>query len=252
LVATERFAREVRLAARLQHPNIVPVLSTGVVDGGLPYYTMPYVVGESLRAAISAPPPFAIARVLSVLWDVARALAFAHAEGIVHRDVKPENILLSGDAAVVTDFGIAKAVQDTGGLTVEQASKLTSTGMAPGTPRYMAPEQITADPSMDHRADIYSFGVVAYELLAGRPPFSDRGLRELLMAQLVEKPPDVRQLRPDSPAGLSMIVMKCLEKDPNARPQSMKSVIAQLERGESRRSRLRGFFELMGLRPHED
>ena len=208
--------------------------------------------GESLRAAISAPPPFAIARVLSVLWDVARALAFAHGEGIVHRDVKPENILLSGDAAVVTDFGIAKAVQDTGGLTVEQASKLTSTGMAPGTPQYMAPEQITADPSMDHRADIYSFGVVAYELLAGRPPFSDRGLRELLMAQLVEKPRDVRQLRPDSPAGLSMIVMKCLEKDPNDRPQSMKSVIAQLERGEPRRSRLRGFFELMGLRPHEE
>jgi DNA-binding SARP family transcriptional activator/tRNA A-37 threonylcarbamoyl transferase component Bud32 len=251
MVAADRFAREVRLAARLQHPNIVPVLSAGIVEGGLPYYTMPYVVGESLRAAISAPPPLAIVRVVSILWDVARALAFAHGQGVVHRDIKPENILLAGDAAVVTDFGIAKAVQDTGFSTVEGLSKLTSTGTAPGTPRYMAPEQITADPSMNHRADIYSFGVVAYELLAGRPPFNDRGLRELLLAQLSEKPRDVRELRPDTPAGLATIVMKCLEKAPEARPQSMKDVIAQLERSRSDQSRVRGFFELMGLRPRE-
>jgi DNA-binding SARP family transcriptional activator len=250
MAAAERFAQEVQLAVRLQQPNIVPLLSAGVIDGVVPYYTMPFVAGESLRAALSSPPPLAIPRIVSILWDVARALSFAHDEGVVHRDIKPENILLAGDAAVVTDFGIAKAVQDTGYTTVEDVGRLTSPGMSVGTPRYMAPEQITGDPSIDHRADIYSFGVVAYELLANRLPFGDHGLRESLTAQLAETPRDVRQLRPDTPPGLSQTVMKCLEKDPDARPQRMGEVIAGLHTGTPHRPRWRGFLELLGLRPH--
>ena len=248
MVAAQRFAREVHLAARLQHPNIVPVLSAGVIEGTLPYYTMPYVAGESLRAALSADPPLAVVRIVSILRDVTRALAFAHGEGVVHRDIKPENILLAGNAAVVTDFGIAKAMNDTGYAKLEQGSlALTSTGTCLGTPHYMAPEQILGEPFIDHRADIYSFGVVAYEMLAGRRPFSDRGLREVLAAHLTEKPHDVRLLRPDTPIGLSTIVMKCLEKDPDARPQSMTDVVAQLEANRSDQRRLRALFELMGL-----
>ncbi len=252
IMSTERFAREMRLAARLQHPNIVPVLSSGVIDGSLPYYTMPYVAGESLRATLSASQTLAIPRVVSILSDVGRALAFAHGEGVVHRDIKPENILLAGDVAVVTDFGIAKAVRDTAHTTVRHDSQPhTSAGTSLGTPHYMAPEQIVADPSMDHRADIYSVGVVAYELLAGQLPFGDRGLREGLAAQLAETPRNVRLLRPDASAGLSAVVMKCLEKDPNARPQHMTEVVAQLNTGGSDRPRLRRLLALIGLQPRQ-
>ena len=147
IMSAERFAREMRLAARLQHPNIVPVLSSGVINRTLPYYTMPFVAGESLRAALSAQRPVAIPRVVAILSDVARALAFAHAEGVVHRDIKPENILLAGDVAVVTDFGIAKAVNDTAHATVLQDTHpLTSVGTSIGTPHYMAPEQSSRIP----------------------------------------------------------------------------------------------------------
>ena len=252
IMSAERFAREMRLAARLQHPNIVPVLASGVIDGTTPYYTMPYVAGESLRAALAAGRPLAIPRVVSILSDIARGLAYAHHEGVVHRDIKPENILLAGDVAVVTDFGIAKAVTDTGHTTVRHRTHpLTSVGTSLGTPHYMAPEQILADPSMDHRADIYSLGVVAYELLAGRLPFGDRGLREGLAAQLNDKPHDVRLLRPDAPAALTTIVMRCLEKDPEARPQRIADVVTELKAGGSDRPRLRRLLALIGLQPRQ-
>ena len=172
-LSAERFAREIKLAARLQQANIVPVLTAGT-SGGLPYYTMPFVRGESLRARLASGAPLPIAEAVSILRDVARALAYAHAEGVVHRDIKPDNILLSGGAAVVTDFGIAKAIDASRTLASGGATGITRAGMSLGTPAYMAPEQALGDPATDHRADIYSWGVVAWELLGGAHPFADK------------------------------------------------------------------------------
>src|SRR5919199_929825 len=172
-ISAERFAREVRVAAALQHPNVVPLFRAGEA-GGLPYYVMPYVRGESLRSRLRRDGRMPIADALSVLRDVARALAFAHDEGVIHRDVKPENVLLAGDAAVVTDFGIAKAVSASTRAAPEPASHdatLTAVGSMIGTPAYMAPEQVAGDPRVDHRTDIYAWGVMAYEVLAGTHPF---------------------------------------------------------------------------------
>src|SRR5206468_2638806 len=152
-----RFRREISMAAQLQHPHIVPLLSAGEMDG-LPYYTMPLVEGESLRARL-ARGELTIAETISILRDVARALEYAHAKGIAHRDIKPDNVLLAGSSAVITDFGVAKAISDATSTTA-----LTSVGIALGTPAYMAPEQAAGDPSTDTRADIYALGVMAYEM----------------------------------------------------------------------------------------
>src|SRR6266576_663748 len=164
-----RFGREIKLAAALQEPHIVPVLTAGQTVGGLPYFTMPFVRGESLRTRIlKGPVPFEDS--LSILHDVARALAYAHGQGIVHRDIKPENILLSEGTAVVTDFGIAKAVM---AARKEVSPEITQPGDTLGTPRYMAPEQAASDPSTDQRADVYAWGLVAYELITGKHPFAE-------------------------------------------------------------------------------
>ncbi len=172
-VSAERFAREVKLAARLQQANIVPLLSAGQANG-LPWYSMPYVRGESLRAKLSSGQPVPITDALHILRDVARALAFAHGEGVAHRDIKPENILLSGGAAVVTDFGIAKALTTSRTQESAGSSTITQMGASIGTPAYMAPEQVAGDPNVDHRADIYAWGVVAWELLGGKHPFAGK------------------------------------------------------------------------------
>jgi len=225
-VNAERFDREIELAAGLQHPHIVPVLSAGQTNG-VPYYTMPFVEGDSLRALLLRGDRLPMTDVIGILRDVAKALAYAHERGIVHRDIKPDNVLLSGGSAVVTDFGIAKAISAS--RTVAPGGTLTQIGTSIGTPAYMAPEQAAADPATDHRADIYSFGCVAYELLAGRPPFVGKTPQKLLAAQMGEVPQSITELRVDTPASLASLVMQCLAKDADARPQRAADIVRVLE-----------------------
>jgi len=202
-VNVDRFNREIMLAANLQHPHIVPVLRAGEIDG-VPYYTMPFIDGESLRARL-ARGPIPIDETINILRDVARALAYAHQQGVVHRDIKPDNVLMSGGSATVTDFGIAKAISALRAPS-DPETTLTSLGVSIGTPLYMAPEQAAADPSTDYRADIYSFGCLAYELLAGRPPFAGLPPQKLLAAHMGERPRQVSELRPDTPPVLADLV----------------------------------------------
>jgi len=224
-VNAERFKREVQLSARLQHPHIVPVLTAGEVDG-LPYYVMPFVKGESLRARLAS-GPMPVSETVSTLADVAKALAYAHSEGVVHRDIKPDNILLSGGASTVADFGIAKAISSA--RQSEPGETLTSLGTSLGTPAYMAPEQVAGDPNVDHRADIYSLGCVAYEMLTGHSPFAGKSPQQMLAAQVMEKPRPVAEIRPDVPPTLALLVTRCLEKEPSARPHSASELASQLE-----------------------
>jgi eukaryotic-like serine/threonine-protein kinase len=227
-VSVERFKREIQLAATLQHPHVVPVLATGDAHG-LPWFTMPYVEGESLRARL-AKGPLRIAEATAILKDVARALEFAHAHGVVHRDIKPDNVLLAGSSATVTDFGIAKALSAArAGGSETRGDGLTMTGTSIGTPMYMAPEQAAGDPNVDQRSDLYSFGVLAYELLAGRPPFDGSSPVKLMHAVFNERPRDLREVRADVPSALAELVARCLEKKPEDRPQSAGDVVRVLE-----------------------
>lgn len=225
-LSADRFEREIRIAATLQHPNIVPVLSAGAMDG-LPYYTMPFVDGLSLRQRITRDGPLPIHDAVTVLRDVARALSYAHERSVVHRDIKPENVLLSSGAALVTDFGIAKALaaSKTGPVQVT----LTQPGTSLGTPAYMAPEQAIADSTADHRVDLYALGCVAYELLTGTPPFSGTSVHQLVAAHLTEEPTAVTLRRSEVPESLSTLVMRCLAKDPAQRPDTAGKVVRQLE-----------------------
>ena len=225
-VNVERFNREIVLAAGLQHPHIVPVHSAGEMQG-VPYYTMPYVDGESLRARLTRTGGMPITEIIGVLRDVAKALAYAHERGVVHRDIKPDNVLLSGGSATVTDFGIAKALSAS--RTAAPGGTLTQVGTSIGTPTYMAPEQAAGDPSTDHRADIYSFGCLAYEMLSGRPPFVARTPQKLLAAHMSETPVPIAELRPDTPPALADVVMRCLRKDADDRPQSAGDIVRVLE-----------------------
>jgi eukaryotic-like serine/threonine-protein kinase len=225
-VNIDRFRREIRMAAQLQHPHIVPVLTAGELEG-IPYYTMPLEQGRSLRGRLVESGALDIADATAILGDVAKALAYAHGQGVVHRDIKPDNVLVCGDAAVVTDFGIAKALSDAREQPADAA--LTQVGMTMGTPAYMAPEQAAADPAMDHRADLYAFGCLAYELLTGRPPFTHASPRKLLAAQMTEPPVPVRALRDDTPAPLAALVMRCLEKEPDDRPQTAGELVRALD-----------------------
>jgi tetratricopeptide (TPR) repeat protein len=227
-ISADRFEREIRLAASLQQANIVPLLSAGETDG-LPYYTMPYVEGESLRLRLQNSASMPVADAINILRDVARALAYAHDHGIVHRDIKPDNVLLSGGAAVVTDFGIAKALS--AARTHGDGATLTQMGTAIGTPAYIAPEQAAGDPDVDHRADIYSFGCMAYELFTGRPPFADRSPQRMMAAHMSETPRSIAELRPDLPEPIARMVTRCLEKEPAARPQFAAELTLALDAG---------------------
>ena len=225
-VSVDRFKREIQMAARLQHPHIVPVLSAGEI-AGLPYYTMPFVDGSSLRVRI-AEGPLPINEVVGVLKEVARALAYAHEQGVVHRDIKPDNVLLTRGSAVVTDFGIAKALSASR-VDVPDSATLTALGTSLGTPAYMAPEQGAGDPSTNHRADLYAFGCMAYELLCGEQPFHGRTPHKLMAAHMSERPRSIAERRIDTPPALAALVMQCLEKEPDARPQSAADVARVLD-----------------------
>jgi serine/threonine protein kinase len=233
-LSIERFRREIMLVASLQHPNIVPVLSAGDV-GGLPYFVMPFVEGESLRSRLMR-GPLSVRETVAILRDVARALTVAHEHGIVHRDVKPDNVMLTGGVATVTDFGVAKALAAArgAGRRTDRApavdlETLTTAGTAIGTPAYMAPEQATGDPHTDHRADLYSLGILGYEMLCGTPPFRGRTASQLMAAQLAGKPTPVEKRRHDVPTDLRGLIMRCLEKEPDARPKTATGVVRVLE-----------------------
>jgi len=219
----DRFLREVRIAANLQHPNILPVYDSGEA-GGFLYYVMPYIEGESLRESLSWHGELPVAEAARILRDVADALAAAHAKGVVHRDIKPENIMLSGRHALVADFGVAKAVHEATGR-----QTLTTAGVALGTPTYMAPEQAAADPHTDHRADLYAFGVMAYEMLTGQPPFVGGTPQAVLSAHVTEPPVPVTQRRGTIPPPLAQLIMRCLAKKPADRPQTAEELLPVLE-----------------------
>ena len=213
-VSAERFTREIQTAAQLQHPHIVPLLAAGA-DGELRYYTMPLVRGETLRERLRREGALPIADVTRILAEVFDALAHAHEHSVVHRDIKPENILLSKRHALVTDFGVAKAI----GAFEEGSPAITSAGMAVGTIAYASPEQAMGDPT-DHRADLYSVGMVGYEMLAGESPFAGRTAQAMVAAHAIEKPVPIERRRADIPPMLAAIVMRCLEKRPEDRPQT--------------------------------
>jgi serine/threonine-protein kinase len=230
-VSAERFTREIATAARLQQANIVPVLAAGTSDG-VPYYTMPYVKGESLRAQMARGIVLSMHDRLNVLRDVARALAYAHGEGVIHRDIKPDNVLLSAGTAVVTDFGIAKAISAArthdGPPASTNDGTLTQAGSSIGTPAYMAPEQAVGD-AVDHRADLYAWGVVAYELLSGAHPFAGKtGTSQLIAAHLTETPVSLDARSPEVPREVVALVMQCLAKHPGDRPASAQALLEQL------------------------
>ena len=225
-VNVERFRREIQVAARLQQANILPVLTSGEVDG-IPYFTMPFVEGESLRDRLRKSGPLPISEVLNLLRDVARALSAAHEHGIVHRDIKPENVLVSHGTAVVADFGIAKAIS--AARTAAPGATLTSIGTSVGTPAYIAPEQAAGDAGTDHRADLYAFGCMAYELLCGSTPFGDRSPQQLFVAHLSEQPEDIAERRADTPPALAALVMRCLVKEPAQRVQNAGEILTALD-----------------------
>jgi TolB-like protein/Tfp pilus assembly protein PilF len=230
-VSVDRFKREIMLSAALQHPHIVPVLSSGETDG-LPFFIMPFVEGESLRTRLSR-GPLSIRESVSILKDVARALVYAHGRGIIHRDIKPDNILLSSGSATVTDFGVAKAISASReGVRPSPATRtgtITLVGTSIGTPAYMAPEQAAGDPNTDHRADLYALGIVGYEMLIGTPPFHGRAPQQLLAAQLTEAPPQIGSRRYDVPEALDALIMRLLEKEPSRRPKNASEVARALE-----------------------
>jgi serine/threonine-protein kinase len=221
-MGTDRFPREIHIIAQLQHPHILPLYDSGEV-GGFLYYVMPFVDGESLRAKLNRAEKLSINEAVRLLHEVTDALAYAHARGIVHRDIKPDNVMLSGRHAAVTDFGVAKAVSASAG------DKLTTVGIAVGTPHYMAPEQAMGEANVDHRVDIYALGVMGYELLTGHPTFEASTAQAILAAHVLEPPKDVRERRPEVPPLLAEALLKCLAKDPAQRWQSADELLAQLE-----------------------
>ncbi|HEY6224432.1 MAG TPA: protein kinase, partial [Gemmatimonadales bacterium] len=223
LLGTDRFLREIEIAAQLNHPHILPLHDSGEA-GGLLFYVMPFVDGASLRDLLARDEALPVSAAVRLLHDVVDGLAYAHEHKVVHRDIKPDNVMIANRHAMITDFGIAKAISD-----IARQSQMTTAGVSIGTPAYMAPEQCTGDADIDHRADLYSFGVLAYEILAGRPPFDGTTAQAVLTAHLTEMPVALDELRRDTPAALAKVVMRCLEKRPADRWPSAAEILGRLE-----------------------
>jgi len=219
----QRFMREAQTAARLSHPHIVPIHAVGD-EGGLVYFVMGFVDGESLAARLRRRHALPAEEVRRIMKETADALGMAHAMGVIHRDVKPDNILLEGTRrrVMVTDFGIAKALSQAGGT-------LTGTGIAIGTPHYMSPEQAAGEREIDARSDLYALGVVAYEMATGELPFQAPTVPGILMKHISEAAPDIKRSRPDLPDDLAVCIMRCLAKDPESRWPTAESLVRSLE-----------------------
>jgi serine/threonine-protein kinase len=222
-LGTDRFLREIEVAARLQHPAILPLHDSGQADGYV-FYIMPYVEGESLRDRLARQHELPVEEAARILSEVLDALAYAHGKGVVHRDIKPDNIMLSGRHALLLDFGVAKAVNDSAG-----PEFVTTTGLALGTPSYMAPEQAVADKQVDHRADLYAVGVVGYEMLAGRRPFPGNTAQQIVVAQMTKAPDELLAHRPSVTPALAAAIMRAIERNPADRWQSAAEMAARLE-----------------------
>ncbi len=218
----DRFPREIEIIAQLTHPHILPLHDSGEA-GGFLFYVMPFIEGESLRSRLKREGRLPVRDAVRILREVVDALAYAHERGIVHRDIKPDNVMLSGRHALVTDFGVAKA------LSAASGEKLTTVGIALGTPIYMSPEQAMGEADIDHRSDIYSLGALAYEMLAGDPPFDRHTPQAILSAHAMDTPDDVSTRRANLPPTLAQVVMRCLEKDKADRWQTAEELLPLLE-----------------------
>jgi eukaryotic-like serine/threonine-protein kinase len=222
VLGAERFLREIRLTATLQHPHILPLLDSGEATGQF-FYVMPYVEGESVRQRLQREGQLPVDDALRLTREVADALDYAHGRGIIHRDIKPENLLLSRGHALVADFGIALAVTQAGG------GRLTETGLSLGTPAYMSPEQAMAESRLDGRSDQYSLACVLYEILAGEPPYTGPTAQAIIAKRLSEPLPHLGTLR-EVPAGVEAAVARALAKSPADRFPSAGDFAAALER----------------------
>ncbi|HEX5819070.1 MAG TPA: protein kinase, partial [Gemmatimonadales bacterium] len=220
-LGADRFLREVQIAAKLNHPNILTMHDSGAADGLL-YYVMPYVEGETLKDRLVRDGALPPEEALRLAREIAEALGYAHKRGIVHRDIKPANILLNEGHALIADFGIARAVEDGG-------ESLTRTGLAVGTPQYMAPEQATGEKAIDGRADIYATGAILYEMLAGQTPFTGSSARAILTKSLTEKPAPLPQVRPGLAPILDTVVQKALAKGVEERYASATEFVAAID-----------------------
>jgi serine/threonine protein kinase len=218
----DRFPREIQIIAQLAHPHILPLHDSGEM-GGFLFYVMPFIEGESLRQKLAREGRLPVREAIGILREVADALAYAHGRGIIHRDIKPDNVMLSGRHAVVTDFGVAKAVSAASGDT------LTTVGLALGTPAYMSPEQAMGESDLDHRSDIYALGVMAYEMVTGETPFVRTTAQAILSAHVLDAAPDLASKRGVVPPALSRFVQRCLAKQKTDRWQSAEELLPILE-----------------------
>jgi serine/threonine-protein kinase len=221
ILGPTRFHREIEILTQLRHPNILPILDSRET-GPFVYYVMPYVAGDSLQTLLNRGGALPLGRVLGIARDLAGAIDYAHSRGILHRDIKPGNVLLDEDRALVCDFGVARAIEVAGG------ESISSSGLIVGTPAYMSPEQATSG-TLDRRSDIYALGCVLYEMLAGEPPFSGASSQAIIARHLSDQPRSIHVVRPEVSRHLEQAVLAALAKSPEARPDSAAKLIGLME-----------------------